>query len=90
MGLIVMTVVRINKILQEMNALAARSCYGKFYLARDADSRRTGNSEVIRQIPVSYPILPIRPDERDQGTSFDGSVPQSWGAVLSNEDPRRY
>ena len=45
-----------------------------------------GRFGFICQIPVSYSIWPIRPDERDQGTSFDGSVLQSSGAVLSNEE----
>src|SRR6516165_2593643 len=47
------------------------------------------NSEVI-WFPVSHGILPIQLDELDQVTSFDGSVLESWGAVLSNEDPQRY
>jgi hypothetical protein len=37
---------------------------------------------VFCPIPVSWPILLLRLDARDQGTSFDGTVLQSSGAVL--------
>src|SRR4030088_1008983 len=56
----------------------------KAALESGADSLRLSTCRGISS------VLPELRDEADRMFSFAGSVPQSSGAALANEDPRRY